>query len=225
MTQLPDTLAALARGIGQFLRLPTAFLLTWASVILVILGLQLWALLVPPGGPGAVGTLVLLVVLALLVVPVAMLAIRRRRWLRRSAQRAAGGTPVVVGSTGTSDLVTIDALGDRIEDQMSGLDGEADVRAVMDAFTEAQLPPTDQRSSGARLTRLFGIGRLSVIGRVFGRMERAQRALMTAAGGPTQAPYLVDDLRITVAAFAGTVVTIVVGGLGIIVLAIVLLTR
>lgn len=235
MSQLADTMAALARGGGQLLRLPTAVLQGWAGLVLVILALELWALLSPAGGPGVVGTVVLLALFALLALPVVVLVIRRRRWLRLSTEAAATSSsdPVVVGGTastvptgsGEVTVVTIDSLGDRIEDEMSGREGEQDVRAVMDAFTEMQVPEAGRRGAGARLTRAFGFGRLAIIGRVFGRMERAQRALLTAAGGPVKAPYLVDDLRVTVAAFAGTLATIVIGGLGILVLAAVLLTR
>ncbi len=226
VSTLSSTMAALAHGGGRLLRLPTAFLLVWACVVLGVLGLELWALLADPRGPGPVATVILLVLLALLALPVVVLAIRRARWLRLSeAAASAPGTTVVDGVPATTDVVTIDALGDRIEDEMIGVEGEHDVRAVMNAFTEIQLPTTERRGAGARMTAMFGVGRLAVIGRVFGRMERAQRALMTAAGGRANAPYLVDDLRVTVAAFVGTLVTIGIGSLGVLVLAAVLLTR
>lgn len=225
MSSLSDTLGALARGGAQLLRIPTAMLLGWAGLVVLVLALEVWALLAPPGGPGVLGSGVVVALVALLALPVVVLAIRRSRWLRLTEQAAATPTtgPVVIG--GTTDLVTIDQLGDRIEDEMSGVEGEEDVRAVMDAFTEIQLPEATRRGAGARLTRAFGVGRLAIIGRVFGRMERAQRALLTAAGGPVRAPYLVDDLRVTVAAFVGTLVTIGVGGLTVLVLAAVLLSR
>lgn len=224
MSSLSESLGALARGGGQLLRFPTALLLGWAGLVLLVLALELWALLAPPGGAGALGTALLILLVALLALPVVTLAVRRRRWLRLTQQAAtpAAGRVVVGGST---DLVTIDALSDRVEDQLTGIEGEQDIRAVMDAFTEIQLPEASGRGAGARVTRAFGVGRLAVIGRVLGRMERAQRALLTAAGGPVNAPYLVDDLRITVLAFAGTLATIVVGGFAVLVLAIVLLAR
>lgn len=225
MSSLSDTLGALARGGAQLLRIPTAVLLGWAGLVVLVLALEVWALLAPPGGPGVLGSGVVVALVVLLALPVVVLAIRRSRWLRLTEQAAATPTtgPVVIG--GTTDLVTIDQLGDRIEDEMTGVEGEEDVRAVMDAFTEIQLPEATRRGAGARLTRAFGVGRLAIIGRVFGRMERAQRALLTAAGGPVRAPYLVDDLRVTVAAFVGTLVTIGVGGLTVLVLAAVLLSR
>lgn len=218
MSSIAESLGALARGVGQLLRFPTAFLLLWAGVVLAVLGLQVWVLLA--GGVSTTAMVVVLALLALLVLPVVLLAVRRHRWIRLTEQTQTGPT-VVVGH----DVVTIDSLSDRVEDEMSGIDGEEDVRAVMDAFTEVQLPEPNRRGAGARLTRIVGFGRLALIGRVFGRIERAQRALLTAAGGRVNAPYLADDLRITVAAFAGTVLTIVVGGLGIVVLAVVLLLR
>ncbi len=223
MSTLSENLGAFARGGAQLLRFPTAFLLGWATLVLLILAGQVWALLAPTGGPGVVGTVLLTAFVALLALPVLVLALRRRRWLRLTSESETRTRPVV---TDTSvDLIHIDSLSDKVEDDMTGLEGEEDVRAVMDAFTEVQLPEATRRGAGARMTRMFGFGRFAVIGRVFGRMERAQRALLTAAGGPTKAPYLVDDLRVTVAAFAGTMLTIAVGGLSILVLAAVLITR
>jgi hypothetical protein len=223
MSTLSESLGAFARGGAQLLRFPTAFLLGWAALVLLILTSQVWALLAGDGGPGIVGTVLLIVFLALLGLPVVMLALRRRRWLQLTAEPVTAARPVVVDSS--VDLIRIDSLSDKVEDEMTGLEGEEDVRAVMNAFTEVQLPEASRRNAGARLTRVLGFGRFAVIGRVLGRMERAQRALLTAAGGPAKAPYLVDDLRVTVAAFAGTMLTIAVGGLSILVMAAVLLAR
>jgi len=50
--------------------------------------------------------------------------------------------------------------------------------------------------------------------RWFPRVEAAQRALLRAAGGPVNAPYLRDDLRVTLVAFLGTVAAIPLGVLG-----------
>ncbi|GAB2600853.1 hypothetical protein [Pseudactinotalea suaedae] len=223
MSSLSENLGAFARGGAQLLRFPTAFLLGWATLVLVVLTWQVWALLAPAGGPGGLGTALLIAFLALLALPVLVLGLRRRRWLRLTEAPASADRPTVV--VGSQELIRIDSLSDKVEDDMTGIEGEEDVRAVMDAFTEVQLPEVSRRGAGARMTRMFGVGRLAVIGRVFGRMERAQRALLTAAGGPTKAPYLVDDLRVTVAAFVGTLLTIGVGGLSILVLAAVLLSR
>src|SRR5690606_40521036 len=66
--------------------------------------------------------------LPIFAVPVVVLAVRRRRWLRltRQASAEAASATVVVG--GSTDLVTIDALGDRVEDEISGMDGEEEDR-------------------------------------------------------------------------------------------------
>lgn len=224
MSALSENLGAFARGGAQLLRFPTAFLLGWASLVVLILAGQVWALLAPPDGPGPVAAVLLIAFVALLALPVVVLGLRRRRWIRLTQESHTVERRTVTADTSV-DLIRIDSLSDKVEDDMTGIEGEEDVRAVMDAFTEIQLPETSRRGAGARLTRVFGFGRFALIGRVFGRMERAQRALLTAAGGPTKAPYLVDDLRVTVAAFAGTMLTIAVGGLTILVLAAVLLAR
>ncbi|QDB78890.1 hypothetical protein FE251_05520 [Georgenia wutianyii] len=46
------------------------------------------------------------------------------------------------------------------------------------------------------------------------RVEAAQRAAVRAAGGTVNAPYLKDDLRVTLVAFLGTVAAIPLGVLG-----------
>lgn len=50
--------------------------------------------------------------------------------------------------------------------------------------------------------------------RWFPRVDAAQRSLLRAAGGTVNAPYLRDDLRVTLVAFLGTVVAIPLGVLG-----------
>ncbi|RYV50942.1 hypothetical protein [Pengzhenrongella frigida] len=61
--------------------------------------------------------------------------------------------------------------------------------------------------------------------RFFPRIEAAQRAGLLAAGGPVNAPYLRDDLRVTLAALVGTLVAIPLAVLGSIVTAVLLLAR
>lgn len=61
--------------------------------------------------------------------------------------------------------------------------------------------------------------------RFFPRVEAAQRAGLLAAGGPVNAPYLRDDLRVTLAALLGTLGAIPLAALGSIVTAVMLLAR
>lgn len=57
------------------------------------------------------------------------------------------------------------------------------------------------------------------------RVEAAQRAALVAAGGPVHAPYLRDDLRVTVAALLGTLAAVPISVLGWVVTGVLLLTR
>ncbi|WP_127127172.1 hypothetical protein [Georgenia sp. SYP-B2076] len=57
------------------------------------------------------------------------------------------------------------------------------------------------------------------------RVEAAQRAALRAAGGPVQAPYLRDDLRVTIVALLGTVGAVPLSVLGSVVTAVLLLAR
>ena len=60
--------------------------------------------------------------------------------------------------------------------------------------------------------------------RVFPRVEAAQRAALAAAGGPVRAPYLKDDLRVTLLALLGTLAAVPLATLGAIITAIALLS-
>jgi hypothetical protein len=60
--------------------------------------------------------------------------------------------------------------------------------------------------------------------RFFPRIEAAQRAALLAAGGPVNAPYLRDDLRVTLAALIGTLAAVPLGTLGAMITAILLLS-
>lgn len=57
------------------------------------------------------------------------------------------------------------------------------------------------------------------------RVEAAQRAARLVAGGTVQAPYLKDDIRITLVALLATLAAVPLGSLGAVVTAILLLTR
>src|SRR5690606_33051609 len=104
----------------------------WAGTVVVVLALELWALLAGDGGPGALGSTILLVLLALLALPVVLLWVRRRRWLRLSAEAGTPASgPVVLPTSATSDMVVLDSLSDTIEDEIDGMEGADDVRAVM----------------------------------------------------------------------------------------------
>jgi hypothetical protein len=57
------------------------------------------------------------------------------------------------------------------------------------------------------------------------RVEAAQRAALAAAGGPVRAPYLKDDLRVTLVALLGTLAAVPLSAIGAVITAVVLLTR
>ncbi|HLS15873.1 MAG TPA: hypothetical protein VK095_15300, partial [Beutenbergiaceae bacterium] len=121
------------------------------------------------------------------------------------------------------ELIPAD-LTERIEQDMHGREGADDVQAVFDAMNEGRAPGSEQ-GAGGRMTRALSRGRLGPIGRALSKLERAQRALLTAAGGPVAAPYLRDDLRVSVAAMAGTLLVLPLAALAAIILALVLLTQ
>lgn len=223
MPALNENLGALASGLGRLFAFPTKVLLVLAGGVVGVLGILL-TVLITSSGASTVTMVIFGVLWLLLVIPVVLFAVRRRRWLVATQQ----GTPpaaqiVMPGSSTSTELQTVD-LTSRVQEEMRGREGEDDVRALFDAMTESRAPGSDH-GTGARVTRVFSIGRLSPIGRALGGIDRAQRGLLTAAGGPVNAPYLKDDLRISAAALAGTLIAIPVGALAVIILALVLLTQ
>ncbi|TDE89945.1 hypothetical protein EXU48_18625 [Occultella glacieicola] len=219
MSSLGDSMGNLAAFTGRLLGGPSKFLIVAATAVLAVALTLAVVLVTSPGGPGVAGSVALLALPVLLAVPVVVLAVRRRRWLRATA--SLGAHRVVSVEPGVT-VITGDALVERVEDDMRGRAGEEDVNAVFDAFSEAAQPSSD-KGAGARLTRIFGVGRLGIVGRALARVDQAQRALLAAAGGPVGAPYLKDDLRVTLAAALGVFVAVPLGALLAIILALVLL--
>ncbi|WP_139177633.1 hypothetical protein [Ruania alba] len=212
MSALDESIGAFARGIGRFLRLPTGALLILATAALT-LATVLAVVNALTAEPMTVGHVVVLALPVLLAAPVVAFAIRRRRWLRLT-ETSSG--PVV-----STEVLGPDDLADRVEEQMRGQPGAEDVQVVLDAFTESQLPAG---YGAGRMGRWLGSGRLGIVGYAFTRVEKAQRALLVAAGGPMHAPYLKDDLRISGLALLGTVLVVPLASLLAIILALVLLT-
>lgn len=222
MTPLAEHLGALARAIGQVLSLPAKALTVVAGVLLTITALLAAGYITRPT-TGTVGTVVVIVIWLVLAVPVVMLARRRRKWLDRTEQATTTHQVILPGPAEGTEVVPAD-LTSRIYAEMDGQPGQEDVQILFDAFTESRAPGPS-RGAGGRMTRVFSFGRLAPVGRVLGSVERAQRALLTAAGGTAGAPYLKDDLRLTVASFVGTLLAIPLAALTAIVLALILLTQ
>ncbi|MGC0251647.1 hypothetical protein [Pseudactinotalea sp. Z1748] len=222
MSSLPEHLGMLAKGVGQLLALPTKILMVMATGVLVVLGL-LVVVFVTSGHAGTAGTVAWVSIWALLVLPVLLLAQRRRRWLTRTTEAGTTHQVILPGPSESTDLATVD-LTERISEDMRGRPGQEDVQILFEAVNESRAPGSG-RGAGARVTRAFSLGRLSPVGRALAAIDRAQRALLTAAGGTAGAPYLKDDLRITVASLFGTMLAIPLGALAVIVLALVLLTQ
>lgn len=222
MSVLSDNLGALAKVLGRLLAFPTKVLLVMATGVLGVLAILL-GVLIGTGRTSTVGTVILAVVWVLLVLPVISLARRRRRWLR-ATDDVDRPTQVILPGPSDSTALTPADLTLRVEHDMRGQPGEEDVRVLFDAVTESRAPGSTH-GGGARMTQVFSIGRLSPVGRALGRVDQAQRALLTAAGGPVQAPYLKDDLRISIAALVATLIIVPVGALFAIVVALILLTQ
>lgn len=229
MNSLPQNLGKLARIVGLVLAGPTKVLLVLATGLVAVVAVLAAVLVLRPDAPGPVGTAIAIAVPVLLAVPVLVLASRRHRWLQATADldtehRTITGTTSPHSEKSTGQELTPADLTERIEQDMHGKEGADDVQAVFDAMNEGRAPGPEQ-GAGARMTRALSRGRLGPIGRALSKLERAQRALLTAAGGPVAAPYLREDLRVSVAAMAGTLLVLPLAALAAIILALVLLTQ
>ncbi|MFC4555192.1 hypothetical protein [Georgenia faecalis] len=137
-----------------------------------------------------------LVAALVLAVPVALLAWRRERLQRTTA--SLDPHPTIV--EGGGEIVVIDVT-TAVDPRRAQL--ESELGALSEAYAEGQV----------RTARWLP------------RVEAAQRSLLRAAGGTVNAPYLKDDLRVTLLAFVGTVAAIPLGVLGTFVTAFALLLR
>jgi hypothetical protein len=132
----------------------------------------------------------------LLAVPVVLLAVRRHRLQQQVAEVGARTT-----ISGAGTLAPLDrSRGDRLPGDVRW---EEEREAISAAMAENAL----------RTARFLP------------RVEAAQRAARRAAGGTVQAPYLKDDIRVTLVALLGTIAAVPLAGLGALVTAIALLTR
>jgi hypothetical protein len=130
-----------------------------------------------------------------LAIPVLVLAVRRARL--QSQTRGLDLHHTVVGGRG--EVVVVDSHGQ--DPARYALQDEVDtLNAAM--------------AEGAVRTARF-----------LPRVEAAQRAALVAAGGRLRAPYLVDDLRVTIVALLGTLAAVPLSVLGATVTAVVLLMR
>jgi hypothetical protein len=134
-------------------------------------------------------------VAVVLAVPVLVLALRRAKLQAQTHDLELRHT--VVGSSGGTEVVVIDSHGQ--DPARHALQDEVDtLNAAM--------------AEGAVRTARF-----------LPRVEAAQRAALVAAGGKVRAPYLADDLRVTIVALLGTLAAVPLGTLGAIVTAVLLL--
>ena len=144
----------------------------------------------------------------------------------RGGTSASGWLPLVLAATLAVPVVVLAVRRERLQAQTAGLEAHRTVSAsseVAVGYDGARLrdPFEDERAS---LAAAMAEGAVRTA-RFFPRVEAAQRAGLLAAGGPANAPYLRDDLRVTLAALVGTLAAIPLAALGSVVTAIVLLSR
>lgn len=113
---------------------------------------------------------------------------------------------------------------ERLQSQTAGLQPHPTIGANPGAlvFYDAEPPRDPQWGEGDSLSAAMAENAVRMA-RFLPRVEAAQRAGLLAAGGPVNAPYLRDDLRVTVAALLGTLAAIPLATLGSIVTAVLVL--
>lgn len=181
LNQVVPTLVRIARRPGALLLSAAGLNVGLFAILGLVHGLTRdgWSAWVPLG------------LAAVLAVPVAVLALRRHRLQRQTAEL--GPTSTVTVATGEIVVMGSGAADDHLRDERSAMNA---------AMAEGTL----------RTARFLP------------RVEAAQRAALVAAGGPVHAPYLRDDLRVTITALVGTLAAVPLSVLGWIITAVLLLT-
>lgn len=157
----------------------------------------------------------------LLAVPVAVLAHRRRR-LERSVDEVEEILVVSVDPASGSEAPSAPETG-REHGVGTGAGPDAPASPAAGEPAPDGAPRTGGWGADARTISASAV-RGAVKPTLFlPRVAAVQHILLQAAGGPVRAPYLRDDLRVTVLAFAGTIAAIPLGGLGAVVSIILLL--
>ena len=142
----------------------------------------------------------------------------------RDAETWAGWGPLAAAVVLAAPVVVLAVRRERLQRTTARL-GDQPVVApggVVVVTGDTARPPLEEELT--TWTEAMDEGRVRTA-RWFPRVEAAQRALLRAAGGPVNAPYLRDDLRVTLVAFLGTVAAIPLGVLGAFMCAFALLLR
>ncbi|UNX53625.1 hypothetical protein MF406_11555 [Georgenia sp. TF02-10] len=195
MTAAADVLNTVVPVLVRVARRPGAVLLTVAGAGVVLFALL--GLLLGTGGTGWPAWIPFGCAV-LLAVPVLVLAVRRWRLQAQTADLAAHPT------VGPASREVVAVGGERAGATGAGAGagaGLADLDALNAALAESSI----------RTARFLP------------RVEAAQRAARAAAGGPVAAPYLADDLRVTIVALLGTLAAAPLSAVGALVTALLLL--
>lgn len=175
----------LATNLIRALRLPTLIVIMW-GLGLIILGAITLLALNNAEKIGTTGTIVISGILVLLALPGITLAIIRARWINLVAR-----TPVPPPAQLNENI-------------------DVEARRLLGSLDEFELYLGDDRGITGRATRWLQQGKWRRLGGVFVRTEQLQRAVIKAAGGLEQAPYLRTDWRTVLLSFLGSCVAIVV---------------
>ena len=206
MTTTGDLLNQVVPTLVRVARRPGAVLLRVAASmigLLALLGLVRGLTGDEVAGDG-VAAWVPLVLAGVLAVPVVILAVRRERL--QAQTQGLDLHRVVVASRGTLVVPDGDPLRDPLRNSERNSQRDSQ-QQELDSLSAAMA------ENAVRTARFFP------------RVEAAQRAALLAAGGPVNAPYLRDDLRVTIGALVGTVAAVPLAGLGVIVTAVLLLAN
>lgn len=147
--------------------------------------------------------------------------------LAHGATGASAGdwVPLVLAALLATPVVTLAVRRHRLQTQVERVGEQRTVAGSAGVVVRADEPsPSRLQEERDTLSAAFAESSLRTA-RFLPRVEAAQRAARLAAGGTVQAPYLKDDIRVTLVALLATLVAVPLGTLGAVVTAILLLTR
>ncbi|MEE6282427.1 hypothetical protein [Georgenia sunbinii] len=133
----------------------------------------------------------------------------------RQAETGAGWTLFVLSLVLALPILVLAVRRERLRARTDGADGPLVAGGVVDRPAAGEEDPRLAALQDEMGTWNEAVSETQIrTARWLPRVEATQRALVRAAGGTVNAPYLRDDLRITLVAFLGTVVAIPLGVLG-----------
>ncbi len=137
----------------------------------------------------------------------------------------AAWVPLVLAGVLSAPVATLAVRRHRLQVQTEGLDAREIISGNRGVVVRQDDPARDALDEELETFSAAMAESTLRTARFLPRVEAAQRTARLMAGGTVQAPYLKDDIRITLVALLATLAAVPLGSLGAIITAILMLSR